>query len=179
MGTRAGPAGAAVQVYGADVRDVAAITAVGRACIERQGLPQAVIANAGISSGIDSACVEDLECCAQRLTPTTSVWRPPSSRSSSRCVCAARQLGGHRQRRGIRGLPGHAAYCASKAAVIAYCESLRGECRPFGVRVVTLLPGYVDTPLTRGNPYSMPFLMPPTHSPRRRWRASSPATATA
>jgi short-subunit dehydrogenase len=60
----------------------------------------------------------------------------------------------------IRGLPGHGAYCASKAAVVAYCESLRGECRPFGVRVVTLLPGYIDTPLTRGNRYSMPFLMP-------------------
>jgi short-subunit dehydrogenase len=59
----------------------------------------------------------------------------------------------------IRGLPGHGAYCASKAAVVAYCESLRGECRPFGVKVVTLLPGYIDTPLTRGNRYSMPFLM--------------------
>ena len=55
---------------------------------------------------------------------------------------------------------GTRAYCASKAAAIAYCESLRGECRPFGVRVVTLVPGYVDTPLTRGNPYPMPFLMP-------------------
>ena len=32
---------------------------------------------------------------------------------------------------GIRGLPGHGAYCSSKAAVISYCESLRGECRPF------------------------------------------------
>jgi hypothetical protein len=59
----------------------------------------------------------------------------------------------------IRGLPGHAAYCASKAAVVAYCESLRGECRPFGVRVVTLLPGYIATPLTAKNPYPMPFLM--------------------
>jgi short-subunit dehydrogenase len=60
---------------------------------------------------------------------------------------------------GIRGLPGHAAYCSSKAAVISYCESLRGECRPDGIRVVTIGPGYIDTPLTQGNPYSMPFLM--------------------
>jgi short-subunit dehydrogenase len=59
----------------------------------------------------------------------------------------------------IRGLPGHGAYCASKSAVVAYCESLRGECRPFGVRVVTLLPGYIATPLTAKNPYPMPFLM--------------------
>jgi len=61
---------------------------------------------------------------------------------------------------GIRGLPGHGAYSASKAAAISYCESLRGECAPSGVKVVTLLPGYIDTPLTRGNRYSMPFLMP-------------------
>jgi short-subunit dehydrogenase len=60
---------------------------------------------------------------------------------------------------GIRGLPGHGAYCASKAAVIAYCESLRGELRSSGVAVVTICPGYIDTPLTQQNRYSMPFLM--------------------
>jgi short-subunit dehydrogenase len=60
---------------------------------------------------------------------------------------------------GIRGLPGHGAYCASKAAVTSYCESLRGELRPSGVKVVTICPGYIDTPLTRKNRYSMPFLM--------------------
>ena len=59
----------------------------------------------------------------------------------------------------IRGLPGHGAYCASKAAVVAYCESLRGVLRRSGVAVVTLLPGYVDTPLTRQNRYRMPFLL--------------------
>jgi short-subunit dehydrogenase len=56
-------------------------------------------------------------------------------------------------------MPGHGAYCASKAAAISYCESVRGEMRPFGVKVVTICPGYVDTPLTRHNRYSMPFLM--------------------
>jgi short-subunit dehydrogenase len=62
---------------------------------------------------------------------------------------------------GIRGLPGHGAYCASKAGVISYCESLRGELRDAAVRVVTIAPGYVDTPLTRRNRYAMPFLMSP------------------
>ena len=60
---------------------------------------------------------------------------------------------------GIRGLPGHGAYCASKAAVTAYCESLRGELRGTGVKVVTIAPGYVDTPLTQQNRYPMPFLL--------------------
>jgi short-subunit dehydrogenase len=43
--------------------------------------------------------------------------------------------------------------------VVAYCESRRGELRATGVKVVTLCPGYVDTPLTQGNRYGMPFLM--------------------
>jgi short-subunit dehydrogenase len=73
----------------------------------------------------------------------------------------------------IRGLPGHAAYCASKAAVVAYCESLRGECRPFGLRVVTLLPGYIATPLTAKNPYPMPFLMAPEDFADQAFRAVS------
>ena len=62
---------------------------------------------------------------------------------------------------GIRGLPGHGANCPSKAAMISYCECLRVELRGSGVKVVTLCPGYIDTPLTRRNAYSMPFLMRP------------------
>jgi short-subunit dehydrogenase len=73
----------------------------------------------------------------------------------------------------IRGLPGHGAYCASKAAVVAYCESLRGECRGQGVRVVTLLPGYIATPLTARNPYAMPFLMPADRFADRAFKAIS------
>jgi short-subunit dehydrogenase len=72
---------------------------------------------------------------------------------------------------GARELPGHGAYCASKAAVISYCESLRGELRGSGVRVVTISPGYVATPLTARNRYPMPFLMTPEAFARRAVRA--------
>ena len=61
---------------------------------------------------------------------------------------------------GIRGLPGAGAYSASKAAVISYCESLRVELRSSGIKVVTIAPGYIDTPMTQINHYRMPFLMP-------------------
>jgi short-subunit dehydrogenase len=71
----------------------------------------------------------------------------------------------------IRGLPGHGAYCASKAGVVAYCESLRGECRGSGVRVVTIVPGWIATPLTAGNRYKMPFLMQPGDFADRAYRA--------
>jgi len=77
----------------------------------------------------------------------------------------------------IRGFPGHGAYCASKAAVVAYCESLRGECRHQGVRVVTLLPGYIATPLTAENPYTMPFLMPADAFAERAFRAIEAGTS--
>ena len=77
----------------------------------------------------------------------------------------------------IRGLPGHGAYCASKAGAIAYCESLRGELRGTGVRVVTICPGYIDTPLTRGNRYAMPFLMPADAFAERAFRAIESGTS--
>ncbi len=147
-------------VYAADVRDIAAITAAGRACIAAQGVPDVVIANAGISVGMDTAEFDDLD--VMRATFETNnlglaaTFQPfvtaMCSRGSGRLVGIASVAG-------IRGLPGHGAYCSSKAAVIAYCESLRGELRARGVKVVTLGPGYIDTPLTRANPYSMPFLM--------------------
>ena len=49
---------------------------------------------------------------------------------------------------------------ASKAGVIAYCESLRVELSQTGVKVVTIAPGFIQTPMTAHNPYKMPFLMP-------------------
>ena len=68
---------------------------------------------------------------------------------------------------GIRGLAGAGAYSASKAAVISYCESLRVELREHGIRVVTISPGYIDTPMTQVNTYRMPFLMPADQFARR------------
>jgi len=49
----------------------------------------------------------------------------------------------------------------AKGAVVQMCETLRGELKPHGISVVTLAPGYIDTPLTRDNDYPMPFLMQP------------------
>jgi short-subunit dehydrogenase len=78
---------------------------------------------------------------------------------------------------GIRGLPGHGAYCASKAAVISYCESLRGELRASGLKVVTISPGYIDTPLTQKNRYAMPFLMQPENFADKAFNAIAAGTS--
>jgi NAD(P)-dependent dehydrogenase (short-subunit alcohol dehydrogenase family) len=159
-------------VYAADVRDVAAIAAAGRACIAAQGLPDVVVAGAGISVGFDTADFADLE--VMRATWETNnlgmaaTFQPFVAPMRER---RAGRLVGIASVNGIRGLPGHGAYCSSKAAVISYCESLRGELRPFGVRVVTLVPGYIDTPLTRRNRYAMPFLMSAADFAERAWRA--------
>jgi short-subunit dehydrogenase len=147
-------------VHGADVRDIDAIAAAGRACMEAQGLPDVVIANAGISVGMDSAIRADLD--VMRATFETNVVGVAATFHpflDAMRVRGAGRLVGIASVAGIRGMPGHGAYCASKAAVISYCESLRGELRGSGVGVVTLAPGYIDTPLTRGNRYPMPFLI--------------------
>ncbi|HAF14002.1 MAG TPA: oxidoreductase [Blastocatellia bacterium] len=58
-----------------------------------------------------------------------------------------------------RGLPKSAAYCASKAAVSAFFESLRLDLEPRGVDVTIIHPGFIKTPLTAGRNVQMPFLM--------------------
>jgi short-subunit dehydrogenase len=159
-------------VYGADVADSDSIVAAGQACLAQQGLPAAVIANAGVSIGMDTAVREDLDVMARTFAINTvglaATFQP--------FVTAMKQRGtgtlvGIASVAGIRGMPGHGAYCASKAAAISYCESLRGELRASGIRVVTICPGYVDTPLTRGNRYPMPFLMTPEAFAQRAFRA--------
>ena len=148
------------KVYGADVANLDAMARIGRECIGAQGLPDVVIANAGISIGMDTTQFDDLEV-MRRTFETNNVGLAATFHPFVAAMHERRSgtLVGVASVAAIRGLPGHGAYCASKSAVVAYCESLRGECRPFGVSVVTLLPGYIDTPLTRGNRYSMPFLM--------------------
>ncbi len=150
-----------VAVYAADVRNIESITAAGRACIDAQGVPHVVIANAGISVGMDTAVFDDLE--VMRAVYETNNLGMAATFQPFVAAMSARGSGclvGIASVAGIRGLPGHGAYCSSKAAVATYCESLRGELRPSGVKVVTVVPGYVDTPLTRANRYGMPFLMP-------------------
>ncbi len=152
---------ASFAVYAADVRDRDAIIGAARACLAAQGVPDVVIASAGISVGFDTAEFADLE--VMRAIFETNNLGMAATFHPFVAPMRARGTGtlvGIASVSGIRGLPGHGAYCASKAGVISYCESLRVELRSSGVKVVTLGPGYIDTPLTHRNPYRMPFLMP-------------------
>jgi NAD(P)-dependent dehydrogenase (short-subunit alcohol dehydrogenase family) len=154
------------RIYALDVTDHAALAAAARDFIAAHGGIDVVIANAGVSQGTLTEYAEDLDVferiVATNVSATVATFAPFVG------VMKAQAQAGHRGCRlvgiasvaGIRGLPGAGAYSASKAAVISYCESLRVELTGSGVRVVTIAPGYIDTPMTQANRYPMPFLMP-------------------
>ena len=146
--------------YPLDVADAAAMQAAAVDFMARFGCPDIVIANAGVSVGTLAELADDLpvfnrvfqtnvQGMAQTFQPFIEAMK---GRGSGRLVGVASVAG-------IRGLPGAGAYCASKAAAITYLEALRLELRGSGVKVVTIAPGYIATPMTVANSYPMPFLM--------------------
>ena len=66
----------------------------------------------------------------------------------------------------FRGFPGAPAYCASKAAVRIWGESLRPELKPSGVTVSVICPGFVESRMTAHNDFHMPLLMPSASAAR-------------
>jgi len=167
------------RLYAVDVNDSAALAAAAEDFLRETGGIDIVIANAGISHGTLTERKADLAVFSRiiqtNLIATVATFAPfidamkaqvasdPRSRTPLRLVGIASVAG-------IRGLPGAEAYSASKAAVISYCESLRVELRRYGITVVTIAPGYIDTPMTRINPYPMPFLLPADEFARRAVR---------
>jgi NAD(P)-dependent dehydrogenase (short-subunit alcohol dehydrogenase family) len=155
------------RVYAADVTDHAAVAGAAKDFIRAHGGADIVIANAGISAGTLTEYAEDLavfeRILATNVTATVATFSPFIATMKQQAHAGNRncRLVGIGSVAGIRGLPGAEAYSASKAAVISYCESLRVELKSSGIRVVTIAPGYIDTPMTKANPYPMPFLMHP------------------
>lgn len=156
----AGQLPAGCRVYALDVTDRAALLAAARDFDAACGGTDIVIANAGISTGVLSEHEEDLavfdQVLATNLTAAVGTFHPFIAPMRAR---GHGTLVGVASVAGVRGLPGSEAYCPSKAALINYCESLRVGLRGSGVRVVTLAPGFIRTPMTADNPYPMPFLM--------------------
>lgn len=164
--------GGACHCYSLDVADAAALAAAGADFIARAGVPDVVIANAGISVGTLTQEPEDLSA-FRRVFDTNVLGMVHTFQPFVEAMVATGQgrLVGIASVAGIRGLPGAGAYSASKAAAIAYLEALRVELRGSGVRVVTLAPGYIATAMTAKNPYPMPFLMPVDAAARSMLRA--------
>ncbi len=167
-----------VHCYPLDVADADALRNAAEDFTRQAGTPDIVIANAGVSSGTLTEHQEDLAVIRRILeinvfgmAATFSPFIPAmQQRGNGRLVGIASVAG-------IRGLPGAEAYSASKAAAIAYLESLRLEMRPSGVKVVTIAPGYIETPMTAINPYPMPFMLPAKEAARRFARAIERGTS--
>ncbi len=147
-------------LYILDVMDKVALK---EACLtfdQATGGADVVIANAGISVGVKTEHYEDLaefeRVLATNLNALAYTFHPFIAPMKER---RRGTLVGMASVAGIRGLPGSEAYCASKAAAITYCESLRVDLRAANVRVVTVCPGFIRTDMTARNPYRMPFLM--------------------
>jgi len=170
------------RLYAVDVNDSAALAAAAEDFLREAGGIDIVIANAGISHGTLTERKADLAVFSRiiqtNLMATVATFAPFIDAMKQQAAANVHGMRGTRHLRlvgiasvaGIRGLPGAEAYSASKAAVISYCESLRVELRRYGIAVVTIAPGYIDTPMTRINPYPMPFLLPADEFARRAVR---------
>lgn len=156
------------RIYALDVTDHEALAAAAADFIAANGGCDVVIANAGISQGTLTEIAEDLavfeRIIATNVNATVATFAPFIATMKKQAQEGNRdcRLVGIASVAGVRGLPGAGAYSASKSAVISYCESLRVELRRSGIKVVTIAPGYINTPMTQVNTYPMPFLMPPS-----------------
>lgn len=144
-----------------DVRDPERVAALVRTWDRESGGFELVLANAGVGANKDAGVGRD-------LSAELDVWRvnligatatlagalDPMLARGHGTLAAVTSLAGR------RGMPGSGAYAASKAALIAYLESLRCELEPRGLSVVELRPGFVHTPLTARNQFRMPFVWP-------------------
>jgi len=155
-------------VYAADITDVPAIAAAAKDFLARFGTPDLVIANAGISVGTHGDEIQDvdklrrvLDVNVAGLAATLAAFAPAMRAAGAGTLCGIASVAG------LRGLPGAGAYSASKAAAIAWLESVRAELAGSGVAVVTICPGYIDTPMTQVNKYRMPFLLSADEAARR------------
>lgn len=148
------------QCHAVDVRELTAMQTAAKDFMTRYGPPDIVIAAAGISVGTLTEDADDaavfrvvMDINVLGLVHTFQAFIPAMRTQRTGVLCGISSVSG------VRGLPGSGAYSASKAAATTYLESLRIELRASGIAVVTVAPGFIDTPMTRVNPYPMPFKM--------------------
>lgn len=167
-----------VHIYALDVRDATALQLAAADFIDRAGGPNIVIANAGVSAGTLTEYSEDIAA-FQHVMDVNVLGIVKTFQPFIAAMRGTRRgtLVGIASVAGFRGLPGAGAYSASKAAAISYLESLRVELHGSGVRVVTICPGYIRTPMTAVNTYPMPFMIEANEAARRMGRAIESRTS--
>lgn len=165
-------AGGTAAVARADVGRQPEVEAAFAALRDRLGPPDLVVANAGVGkpTALDPVNVADVE--EMFRVNTLGVVYAFTAALPDMLRRKAGHLVGVSSLAAYRGLPGESAYCASKAAVNAYLDGLRIHLRGTGVRVTTVCPGFVRTPMTEMvDPRHMPGLMDAPAAARRIVRA--------
>lgn len=160
LATRCESAGATARFFSCDVTDAVAVRRAADELRREFGKIDILIANAGI--GGNNRATRSLEPSAVKqvidinllgaVNSVHAVLREMLEHGSGQLVAISSLAG-------IRGLPGSAAYSASKAGMTAFFESVRLDTAGKGLGVTIIQPGFIKTPLTSGRTNKMPFLM--------------------
>lgn len=143
----------------ADVTDAGAVTKAVSTLEAEFGGVDTLIANAGIAATDHAA---DLEPDSVRRVIETNVLGAVNSFAAVAKGMVQRRSGhivAISSLAAYRGLPKSGAYCASKAALSAFFESVRIDLKGSGVKVSIIHPGFIKTPLTANRHAKMPYLM--------------------
>src|SRR5437588_1504360 len=155
----------------ADVRDAKAMRAAANRLREEFGHTDVMIANAGMGATTEATELEP-EAVAKLLSVnvigavnSVAAVLPEMVKRGSGQLVAISSLSAY------RGLRKSAAYCASKASLSAFFESVRIDLIGTGVDVTIIHPGFIETPLTAGRRAQMPFLMEVEYAVKKIIRA--------
>jgi NADP-dependent 3-hydroxy acid dehydrogenase YdfG len=143
--------GAEVSLGQLDVRDQDVMAHWIKAADARRPI-DLVIANAGITTGLAPGEIAEDPCAVRAIIGINliGVLNTVEPLIAPLCGRGAGQIAFIGSIAGLRGLPYAPSYCATKAAIHAYSESLRGRVADRGVRVSLIIPGFVKTPLNDG-----------------------------
>jgi short-subunit dehydrogenase len=164
-------AGGTAAIAAADVSDRAGVLDACAALRDELGPIDLLIANAGVGvpTTLDPVNTSDVEEMFRvnvlGVVYSIEAVLPEMLKRGSGHIAAVSSLAG------FVGLPGESGYCATKAAVNTYLDGLRVHLRGRGVKVTTLCPGFVRTPMTAVNDFHMLWLLEADEAARRMVRA--------
>jgi NAD(P)-dependent dehydrogenase (short-subunit alcohol dehydrogenase family) len=161
------------RIYTPDVSNALAMQTMASDWLAHHGVPDLLIANAGVAGGFETADPADLAV-MRRMLEINLLGVATTFQPFLQTMLDGQKPGalvGVASVAGWRGMPGNGAYCASKAGLIAYLQSLRAELRSSALTVHTVSPGYLRTALTAGNTFAMPGLLGPDEAARSLLRA--------
>jgi len=149
-----------VKVYRCDVSDKSEVEKVFMQIKKFFGFIDILIANAGVSSRTDIRKVDSVKALQTFQVNVMGIINCAAQVIPDFIQAKKGMLVGVSSLAESRGFPRSGYYCASKAAASTYLESLRTDLKRYNVKIVTVKPGFVRTPMTDKNEFKMPFLIP-------------------